>query len=182
MTPLLPLGLALALNATVLGAGTLWLRRQAKRVTAERAGEYRSLFKLDPLPPAGEEVQILVEDDDGRTSEIEGVHWPAIGWTDAVSMLRVEGDVLGWRRPPFRREPLVDYSGWSDEQVAAEMARRFGEDAGGCRLPNGRDARRAALTSTLAKGGSPVRRGCVSHLSDRTDLFPNACPVIVGRR
>ena len=99
MTLLLPLSLAIALNAAVLGAGTLWLRRQAKRVTTERATEYRGLFQLEPLPPAGDEVKILIEDDDGRTTEIEGVHWPAIGWTDAVTMLSVEGEVLGWR--PF---------------------------------------------------------------------------------
>ena len=130
MTPLLPLGLAIALNVTVLGAGTLWLRRQAKRVTAERATEYRGLFQLEPLPSAGDPVQILVEDDDSRTSEIEGVHWPAIGWTDAVTMLRVDGDVLGWRRHPFRREPPpIDYSGWTRDELAAEMKRRFGDVA-----------------------------------------------------
>ena len=95
-----------------------------------RAAKYRGLVALEPLPAAGDEVQIFVDDGYGRTSEIEGVHWPAIGWTDAVTMLRVEGDVLGWRLPPFRREPPpVDYTGWSDEQVAAEIGRRFEDGA-----------------------------------------------------
>lgn len=58
MTPLLPIGLAIVLNVTVFGAGTIWLRRQTKRVAAERAveraTEYRGLFQLEPLPPAGD--------------------------------------------------------------------------------------------------------------------------------
>ena len=108
---LLPIGLAIALNGIVLTAGTVWLRRQSKRVEVERAAEYRAMFSLEPLPPARDEVQILVEDDDGRTSEIEGVYWPAIGWTDAVTLLKVESDVLGWRRHPFREAPPIDMTG-----------------------------------------------------------------------
>ena len=129
MTPLLPLGLAIALNTTVLGVGVVWMRRMAKRAVAVRATAYRALFQLEPLPPAGDEVQILVEDDDGRTSQLDAVHWPHLGWTDAVTMLRVEDDVLGWRRHPFRRRepPPVDFTGWTDEEITAELERRFGD-------------------------------------------------------
>ena len=54
------LGLLVAVNVTIFAVGTLWSRRQVKRVAAERAAQFRGLFKLEPLPPPDDEVQILV--------------------------------------------------------------------------------------------------------------------------
>ena len=96
-----------------------------KRVAAERAASCRSLFKLEPLPPPGEAVPILVVEEDGRTSQLEAVHWPHLGWTDAVTLLRIEDDVLGWRKHPFASEPLNpidDSTTWSRGRLDAELA------------------------------------------------------------
>ena len=68
MTPLLPLGLAIALHTTVLDEGFVCC---GFRRSASRAAEYRGLFVLEPLPTADVKLKILVEDDDSRTSEIE---------------------------------------------------------------------------------------------------------------
>ena len=129
MTAALVVGLPIVLNVALMTVGMLWAKRQVKRVAAERVARYRGLFKLDPLPPSGDEVQILVEDDVGRVSELDAVHWPRLGWTDATTLLRVEDDVLGWRRHPFRQTPAGDLSTWRRTKLAAELARRFGEDA-----------------------------------------------------
>ena len=130
MSPLLPIGLAIVLNVTVLGVGLAWSKRQLRRVAAEREAQYRGLFKLVPLPPPGEKVLILVEDDDGKVSEIDAVHWPQLGWTDAITMLRVDDDVLGWRQPPFRAPAAVDHSTWSREQLERGLARLVSNDDG----------------------------------------------------
>ena len=75
-------------------------------------------------------MKILVGEDDGRTTELEGVHWPGLGWMDPATLLPIEGDVLGWCEHPFRGEPPpIDFIGWTKEEVGAEVERRFG-DAG----------------------------------------------------
>ena len=73
-------------------------------------------------------MQILVEDDGGAVAELDAMHWPHLGWTDAVTLLRVEDDVLGWRRHQFRRPPPQDFATWTREELAAELARRFPSD------------------------------------------------------
>ncbi len=126
MTALEVIGCAIALNVGVLTAGVVWSKRQVKRVAAERAAEYRGLFKLQPLPPPGDEVQILVEEEDGRTSQLEAVHWLHLGWTDAITLLRIEEEVLGWRWHPSRERRQDDPSTWPREKLAAEIDRLYG--------------------------------------------------------
>ena len=116
-------------NAAILVVGTLWTRRQVRRVAAERAAQYRDLFVLEPPPPPGDEVQILVDDERGMPVELGAVHWPHLGWVDATTLLRVEEEVIGWRWHPFRQRPQDDPATWSREQVAADLEKRFGDPA-----------------------------------------------------
>ena len=68
-------------------------------------------------------MQILVEEKGGGTSQLEAVHWPHFGWTDAVTLLRIEDEVLGWRQHPFLHHPPDDTTTWSRERLKAEMAK-----------------------------------------------------------
>ena len=125
MTALAVIGSAIVLNAVLFGAAMVWTNRQLKLVAAERAAAYRAMFTLEPLPPQGEEVQILVDDESGMPTEIEAVHWPYLGWVDATTLMKVEDDVLGWRWHPFRERRQEDTSTWSRERLAAKLERMF---------------------------------------------------------
>lgn len=102
-----------------------------KLIAAEHTAAYRSMFTLDPLPPAGDEVQILVDDKCGMPAEIEAVHWPYLDWVDAVTLLKVEDEVLGWRWHPFRERRQADPAVWSREKTAAELKRLYGSGVRG---------------------------------------------------
>ena len=122
-------GFLILVNATIFAAGTVWTRRLSKRAAIERAAEFRDLFKLEPLPPPGDEVQILVDDERGMLAKLDAVHWPYLGWIDAQTLLAVEEKVLGWRWHPFRERPHEDPATWSREMVAAELERLYGSGA-----------------------------------------------------
>ncbi len=117
------IGLVVGVNVAILIAGTLLARRPVKRVAAERDAQFRALFKLEPLPPPGDEVQILVDDERGMVAKLDAVHWPYLGWTDARTLLPVEDDVLGWRWHPFRERRQDDPATWPREKLAAELER-----------------------------------------------------------
>ena len=121
MSPLGFLGLAVAVNLLVFSSGIFWMGRQMKRAEAERAADYRAMFVLEPLPPQGEEVQILIDDEHGMLAKLDAVHWPHLSWIDATTQLPVEDDVLGWRWHPFRERRQDDPSTWSREKLAAEL-------------------------------------------------------------
>ena len=100
MSPSVVVGAAIVLNVGIMVGGVVWARRQLKLVAAERAAADRGPFTVDALPPPGEAVQILVDDERGTPAEREAMHWPDLGWVDATTRLRIEDEVLGWRRPP----------------------------------------------------------------------------------
>jgi hypothetical protein len=131
MTRLVVVGLAIALNVAIMVGGIIWAKRQVKLVAAERAAAYRALFALEPLPPAGDEVQILIDDKSGTPAEIAAVHWPYLGWVDAVTLLKIEDEVLGWRGHPFRERRQADPAVWPREKRAAELKRLYGSGARG---------------------------------------------------
>lgn len=63
MSPLVVVGAAIVGNVILFTGSIVWSNRLVKRVAAERAAAYRAMFVLDPLPPAGEEVQLLIDDE-----------------------------------------------------------------------------------------------------------------------
>lgn len=118
--------LAIALNVAIMAGGIIWAKRQERRVEADRtASSYRGLFKLDQLPPPATEVQILVDDESGKPIEIEAMHWPHLGWVDAVTLQKIDEEVLGWRWHPLRDRSDEDPVTWSRERLAAELERMF---------------------------------------------------------
>lgn len=95
---------------TAVGICGLSYRCALASMKVDHITAYRGLFHLQPLPPPGEEVLVLCQDEHRQTSVIEAVYWPYLGWTDAVSLLMVEGSVLGWRPQSICRGalPLLD--------------------------------------------------------------------------
>lgn len=131
MTAVSFVGLLIVVNVTIMAGGIVWAKRQVKFVAAERAAAYRGLFALEPPPTPGNEVQILIDDESGMPAEIEAVHWPYLGWVDAVTLLKVEAEVLGWRWHPFRERRRADPAVWPREKMAAELERLYGSGARG---------------------------------------------------
>ncbi len=117
MSPSAVVGSAIVLNVGILVGGVVWARRQLKLVAAERAAADRGPFTLDTLPPPGEVVRILVDDERGVPAEREAMHWPDRGWVDATTRLRIEDEVLGWRRPTVALRRQVRPAGPQDKIV-----------------------------------------------------------------
>ena len=136
-------------------------------VASERTAAYRALFMLEPLPKPGTQVQALVEDDRGAVDELEALHWPYLGWIDAVTLLPVDGAVLGWRWHPFKTEPAVDYSTWSRAEIERAVARLVSlEDE----HPAANDPDRQCPCASGARSPSAV--ASLSHMYAPSSVWP----------
>ncbi len=69
---------------------------------AQRA-ERLSQFISDRMPDHGAAVQILCEDHVGTYLPPFLCRWTESGWSNAVTSLAVEANVVGWRDPPTQR-------------------------------------------------------------------------------
>lgn len=174
MNPLVPVGAAIVLSTAVLVGGVAWWKRQAKRVAADRDAHHRGLFVLDPLPPPGETMQILVDDEGGMLAERDARHWPHLGWVDAVTSQAIDDDVLGWRRHPGHGQ--ADPEASPREAPLAEE-RLVGETT----EPQIQPQQEVALSKENSLAAAKCR-GCGTELTPANDTAAHVIPNALGGR
>ena len=129
-TTWIAVGLAgIALAATTIVLGVLWMHRRLAHVAAERRTALLASFKSPMLPEPGEVVQALLDAKRQAPLIIDAHHEPARGWIDARTSQPVARAVLGWRPDPFDREWHRSHNHLSTDELAREMAALVDEGA-----------------------------------------------------